>query len=543
MISVGCVVSAVTWLWLSMDTAIAPPTDSAHHLLNAILFARALSEGGPAALWRTMRAFYVGWPPANQVLFYGPMGALFGDSPATLRAISVVLVAPLLWGGYRLGLELTGDRRAATLAAVLTVTSIGIMGQLRQVSIDLPATVAVLLALWSMVRTLRRPSPRALLLVGAATGLCLFSRVQAAFFVTGPLLVLAVWLLRSADSGGARLRRVGWLTLSAATALLVSSPWWWGRLGQLWVISTAHLDPHRITPRGDPHVLAGLIYYGRALGGVAGWGTLAVALALIPALFRRPGPSRWSGALMLSSVLGGVLGCTMGVHREPRYLLPAVPPLVMLAVAGLWRARTRLRGPVGAGLLLAGVLPTLWLAAFPLDGRNPLCRHGLLEWAYVRRPLRVDTPAMGAQVYRAVLAAGMGQHQGRDVYVLLAQDARYNYLPRLAAHLLAHMPRALFGSTINLRIPNLPMHLRARQTRHMVVLAGRDDAMDLPVLWRLAPRPWRNRSPVVLYKVPRPHPLRALLRPIPLRRRPPKAARTYPKGAGVAAASRPGHRL
>ena len=40
-------------------------------------------------------------------------------------------------------------------------------------------------------------------------------------------------------------------------------------------------------------------------------------------------------SFLLPWILGGVLGCAAGVHREPRYLLPAMPALAVLAALGL----------------------------------------------------------------------------------------------------------------------------------------------------------------------------------------------------------------
>ena len=65
-LTAGCaLLCLLTILWVMGDTGIAPPTDSAHHLLTSILFSRGLDAGGLDGLWQTMRSFYVGWPPAS----------------------------------------------------------------------------------------------------------------------------------------------------------------------------------------------------------------------------------------------------------------------------------------------------------------------------------------------------------------------------------------------------------------------------------------------------------------------------------------------
>lgn len=516
----GTLLASITVLWVRGDNAIAPPTDSAHHLLNAIHYSRVLTEVGPRAYLETIRTTYVGWPPASYALLYGPLAALLGDSPPRLRSASVALIPLLLLLSYALGRRLLGPRHG-TLAALLTLFSLGIAGQLRQVSVDLPAAVAVLFALWALDRGDAFAGPRRAALVGLALGLCLLTRVQAAFFVAGPTLFLAGWALVTAR--GERPRRLAWIALAAAVALFVSAPWWWGRLHTLLFISSSHLDPSRIKPRGDPRFLPGLLYYLRALGGLAGWPLLLLCVGGLVARLqpspsrrrpRRGGPRPISGrdlALLLLCVGGGVLGCTAGVHREPRYLLPAVPVVVLLAVEALrLLPRARWRELVGVAALVLGVVPTLAVNLWPLQGRSPLVRAGLVEWAYVRGQRQMPTEALAAAAAARLLRFNGGDRTGEDTYIILAQDSRYNLLPRVAAYLSAHFPRLVFCSTVNRIQANLPWHQRLRRRRRLFVLAGLPQRLSLPEVWSSGPgkRPFHIRVPLRLYRVPSPHPLR-----------------------------------
>ena len=506
----GLLLGLVTFLWILADSTLAPPTDSAHHLFNAITFARTLHLGGVGEYWREARAFYVGWPPATYALLHGPLGWALGDQPHLVRAYSLALVPLLLWGTFRLGSSLTGDRRSGTLAALLVVFSLGVAGQLRQVSIDLPATASVLLAMVALFNSRGFTRARETLLFGAAVGLCLLTRVQAVFFLAGPVVVACAWCLVFAPSWKIRARCMGWLAAALGVALLISSPWWYGRVEALWYVSTAHLQSGgRIAPRGDPSFVAGLLHYTVALGKLGGWTMLMAALGALPLLCtRRSGghtrPALWQVAVLLAWIGGGVLGCSLGIHREPRYLLPAIPALALLAVAGLG-ALGRGRNLALALLALTVIGPTLIIAAFSVGKHHWLVKQGVFEWAYVRRP--GQSPWEGAA--RAA-AAAMVRHDGADPsgagsYLLFVQDAHVNFLPRMGSYLVPMFPELGFSSQMSPLLANCPWHRDMRRNRRVYLLSEVDTLLKLPLVWQAKKHVFRNRTPIRLYRVPPGH--------------------------------------
>lgn len=501
----GALLATLTGLWISLDTGIAPPTDSAHHLLTSQIFARALNTGGLGGMWETMRHFYVGWPPASYLLLYGPLGWLLGDQSQMMRCFSLALLPLLLWGTYRLSRLLGAGRALATLAAVIGIFSFGVSGQLRQVSIDLPATVAVLLTLVALARPDALISPRRAALLGAAVGLCLFTRVQSLFFLVGPLLVQTIFTLVEARSWRRRGERVLAWVLAGVVAVLACSPWWFGRLRSLWKISTDHLDPGRIAPRGDPEFWSGLWYYLGALGKLNGWPVLLAVACTLPLLLRGRRALRSPAVrILLTCIIGGLLGCAAGVHREPRYLLPAVPAMAALAAVGLAAlSRRRLRELAGAGLLLAVVAPTLTLAAFPLRHRHPLVNAGLLEWAYARDPVRVRAELAGLQAARVLQQVNGGDRTGANTYLLLQQHPKDQFMARLAIFLAPHMPDLLFSPLVNTGLINSPMHLSERGQRKLFVLAEGDYLLKQHFVWEIKRRTLGNTHPVRLYSVHR----------------------------------------
>jgi hypothetical protein len=515
----GAVVAAVTALWVSMDSGIGPPTDSAHHLALAQAYARALHLGGLEALWQTMRTTYVGWPPGAYLLIYGPLGWVLSDESHFMRLYGLVLVPLLLWGTYRIGADLA-SRRVGALAALLTIFSFGISGQLRQVSIDLPATTAVLLTMVALVRSRRLGRKNSLLLLGGACGVCLFTRVQSLFFLAGPLLLTAAAALWTAPGRRERARLLAGLGLALGVALAVSSPWWLGRLGLLWRVLTAHLDPTRIAPRGDPGFAAGLQHYLGATGKLNGWPVALAALATLPWLLarcRRPGGRMTEHLALLALVLGGILGASAGVHREPRYMLPAVPHVALLGALGLDALGRRLGELLAAGVLSLTVLPTLVMAATPVSAHSPLVRRGILEWGYVRKPLQTSIRAEARALTRAARATSVLGPHGGDAYLLLVQDKQVNHLPRLSSFVLPRFPDLAFGATLAEVMANTPWQRRARRRRRMFVLSEIDRRLKLPLVWKHDLRPGPGKRQIRLYRVPPGHRLHGPLGPRTLR--------------------------
>ncbi len=510
------VLALITGCWIFADTALAPPTDSAHHLFNAISFARTLRLGGIAELWSDARGFYVGWPPATYALLHGPLGWLLGDQTSMIRLGTLALAPLLLWGTFRLGTSLTGDRKSGTLAALLVVLCLGVAGQLRQVSIDLPATATVLLAMVALFHSRGFCRARGTLLFGAAVGLCLLTRVQAAFFLTGPVAVATAWCLVRAPSWRVRAQRLGWLSAALVVALLISSPWWFGRLDTLWYVSTSHLDgAGRIAPRGDPSFTAGLAHYCAALGKLGGWTMLAAALGTLPLLLlyrwrergrAGPTPSLRDVAVLLAWIVGGVVGCSLGIHREPRYLLPAIPALALLAVVGL-RALPRHRDLVAAALALTVIGPTLVFAAFPVGKHHWLTTRGVLEWAYVRHPGQPRWVRAAREAATALVRDNKQDRRGEQSYLLFVQDARINYVPRMGSYLVSMFPQMAFSSQMSPRLANSAWHRKLRRQRRVYLLSEVDTELDLPLIWMARRHAYMNRTPVRLYRVPPTHKL------------------------------------
>jgi len=498
----GLITAALTAAWVVQDTGICPPTDSEHHLFNAILYARTMHLGGLPALWELLRSTYVGWPPASYLLLYGPLAWAISDNAHMVRIYGVMLIPIILWCTYTLGVKF-GSRREGTLAALLTLVTFGISGQLRQVSIDLPATAAVLLVLVSMISTRHFQRTKATLLFGAAMGLCLFTRVQATFFLAGPVALWVVTALVRAGSLRSGLTVLVRLFLAMLVALAVSSPWWADHLTSLWHISTSHLDPTQVAARGNPSFWAGMGYYLLSLGRLCGWPLLAAGLALLQVMIRKPPP----GALLLAVwLIGGIIGCSMGVHREPRYLLPSVPAMALLVVLTLRQVEWRIYRLAGVLLLLLTAGPTLYFTAFGLPGRHALVSSGLVEWGYTRRAYDLKAKAATGTILEELRTAAMRDPTGRSIYLLFVQEKDVNYLPRLGSVMVTELPDMAYAYSFNINIVNNRWNVNQRKSRRAFMLTETRRVMDeLELLWEVKAGAFGNPTPLRLYRVPLDH--------------------------------------
>lgn len=467
----GALLMAVQVLWIAGDRGIGPPPDSEHHLLLSQLYARALQLEGASGLWDTLRHTPTLWPPLTY-LFHGGLAALVGLEHRTVRALAVLLVPLLLWGVYRLGRALGGGPLSATLAALLTVWSIGVVGQMRQVALDFGAITTVVWSLSALLSTRGFTRLGASLWFGASVGLCLLGRTQALFFLTGPALLVIGETLWRGPSWAERARKLGRMVAGLGPLALVSAPWWAGRLGTFWSHVRDHVDTEETPVWGDPTLWGGVKQYVLDLGRTSVWLPLVLALALLPLLLRR-GRAR-SAALLLAWVGGSVLFYASTVSRHPHYILPALPGLLLIVALGLGRLRLRLGAPLGALLLALVCGTTLAQSVYRDDGSSDLVwqlsQSGLGSYSYVRAP-HVTTPAMRLAARLHPILDPLLEGAGGKAYLLYVHDPRYCLLPRVVVHLMVRYPGLLYSDNWR-SFAVSPLHRRWRRRGPMLLLSA-----------------------------------------------------------------------
>ncbi len=312
------------------------------------------------------------------------------------------------------------DAKTALLGGLVLATSLGCVAVARLSLPDLPLAFFISLAIWgAFVALFDRPrSPRRwYLLGGAAAGL--------AFLTKGPLglvipaiVVLPPFVL---ERGWRRLRWAD-LALGVLVCLAVSVPWYAAMTlehgprylqgffvgDNLERFATATFNPPRSVFFYIPVVLAGMLPWSPFL-----------ALAVKPAWQawkhrRRPGRVE---VRILGWVLLPLLLFTASIGKQPRYILPMLPPLA-LGLAVLIRSAVTTLPP------LPGAQPRLFRLLASVTGML-VAVLGLLLFRV--RPLLLDAPdgrvAAGSLV---LLVAGLS-------VVLLSLSRRWRHVPALVA--------------------------------------------------------------------------------------------------------------
>lgn len=307
-----------------------------------------------------------GWPalldlspkvPPLASLVNGSVIALAGDSPDQASS------ALALWQGLLLVSVACWGRQLVSpgfglLAAALTSTTPALVSLRLDFTLDLPLAATSVLALWLLGRW-AAPEPRG----GrwgqaAAAALALAAAVLVKQSAVLVLLPPALWL---ALRGLGRAQR-RWQALAAlGLVLALVLPW----LQHNWITTiggTNRAVLESAAQEGDPapFSLASLLWYPRLwpgqLGLVNSFPAVAGALLALSSAWRRRGLLRLQPADQTNQAQGGwgwtwLVGCsvsgwlftTLSPNKDPRYITPVLPLLVLLLSWGWWQLGQALR--------------------------------------------------------------------------------------------------------------------------------------------------------------------------------------------------------
>ena len=334
------------------------------------------------------------------VLFYWLVGATYavagiGEAQARLWAALAGVGLALLTAaaGRRWRDEPTG-----LLAGAIVATSFGYFSIGRLSLPDLPLAFFITLTTYALlVATLDEPSRpmRWWLVAGAAAGCGFLTKGPVGLILPALAVAPAWWLER------ARLR-LPWtgLAAAAAVAIAVGLPWY----TQMWAVhGRAYLDSFFLgdnlerfaTSRfNDPRPF--WFYVPIVLGGMLPW-TPLVAAGVPPlrdhlAGRRRVTPLVWR---LLGWAGLPLLFFTLSIGKQPRYILPILPPLALLLAMAI-RARVRRHGDTRDPLLQ-------WPAAV-----IALMLAALAVLIFHARPLIVMVPPIFVLGAIAAIAAAAG---------------------------------------------------------------------------------------------------------------------------------------
>jgi len=301
-------------------------------------------------------------PDGSSAIFRGPLFLWYSpDDAATAwrmcgvgltNAVLVALLCALLYALFR---ELGWSPRAAASTTAAAAFALPLWVYSRDLFAEPLAGLVLVVFLLALERMVRAPRLRTAAVAGAGFGVSVVARTAHLALLPLALLV-AAHALATLDGGyrsGQRVRLAAALASGLAGALAVVGWWNWLRFGSLWNSGYGEELTKWTTP---PLVgLAGLLFSpGRGL--LPHFPLVLVACATTPAAWRisrRATLFAWGTLATLLAVYCRWHGWDGGWCWGPRFLVPAVPLLVLLCAPLFDAPRRPLRLLGGALLVLS----------------------------------------------------------------------------------------------------------------------------------------------------------------------------------------------
>jgi 4-amino-4-deoxy-L-arabinose transferase-like glycosyltransferase len=388
------------------------------------------------------------WLTAATFLVLGPteFAARFW---AAMAGLGLVAITALCAGRWR-------DDEVGLLAGAIAATAFGYFALARMALPDLPLAFCITLTVWaSFVATLERErSPRRwLLLAAAAAALGFLMKGPLALVV--PAMVVAPVLLIERRSFNLRLADVG---LASALFVLIAAPWYvamWMRHGTPYLESFFIGDNvERFATDRFNEPRPWWFYLPVVAGGLLPWTAFVLIWLgpLIQFVRRRRDVSSVDFRLLAWTILP-LAFFTLSVGKQPRYILPVLPPLAMLLAGSImertrdWRSLdgTRVRPRPNRAVVASATVAGVFL----------LVAAGVLFRA---RPLFLNvSPTIGAAVAIGIGAAGLG-------VIAISLTGAWRVAPgglaMAAAVAFAAIPYATFPPTGNSTVTQLADRVR-----------------------------------------------------------------------------------
>ncbi len=364
--------------WLTQDSRV-PDFDSGLHMSYAVSYHYDLAHGQFTAPWTD----YNSYPPLVHLL--GALSIfLAGAHPMAMVLSSNIVFVPLLaFGCYGTG-KLVAGPRAGLLAALLALGTPMFVSMMHAYDLDPPQAAMVAVTVWALLASRRFERVWVSALAGALCGLALLTKETSVVFIAGLLVVILV-------RGGWR----HWPGLVAFIFVLenVAGPWYMYHASQLVASFTSlgQLAPNSL--QAPPRFSTANIgwYFWNLINEqtLAIFGGLFVIGALI-ALWRCV-RQRISTTNLYPELLGGALvsylGMTYLTHKDPRYTLPALVYVAVLATSWI----VAISRPAVRRLLTGGVvvLAILYFAgmSFGIGGAVRLALPGAQNTIIYQRQL------------------------------------------------------------------------------------------------------------------------------------------------------------
>jgi 4-amino-4-deoxy-L-arabinose transferase-like glycosyltransferase len=341
-------IAGVNVWWRTLETR-PPHWDMARHLADSLIYMRWFSVTHP----RTFLEGYLYYPPFTYWItdaFYAVLG-----SEAMWVAIlsNVVWLAVLVFATYGIGRRLW-NARVGWLSVIFVVTAPMFVSTFKDYMVDAPLAAIAALSLYLLIRADGFANRRSSLAFGLACGCGLlvkwtFPLVLALPVVHASAIALAEARLRHRFD---RLVNVGG---AAAVTFAVAGTWYVHNFRQVINSLVYYSGPEGVT-RGNPPVAspASALWYL--------WNLINTQLYLLPFLFVVVGVAfcfrdhelARRNVYPILMAAGTYLTFTLLRHKDPRYTLPMVPALAIVATSWLEHVAARVRFWAAAALVAYG---------------------------------------------------------------------------------------------------------------------------------------------------------------------------------------------
>jgi len=322
---------AANLVWISRDTTLRS-FDMGPHIEYISNTTAVVAHEGAAGVWRVARGGEGPqiWPSAGYLPWIA-LSSVFGHSVAHLRAYTSLFLGLLLVAVFLCGRRLRSADTGLLAAALVSLYPM-VFAESRQVGVDLPGTAMTAAGFYLLLATEGWSRPWRCLALGAVCGAGVLVSPRIVFFLGAPVAAaLALALARPARCPRARVAIHA--ALAAVAAAAVTSPWWFGRVGQILGILREHSQAAMYRPPEGS-----ISFYAHMLP----WGfspyLLLVALLAAGLLLRyrgrlSPALRRWLPLLLWP--LGGAAALLfMDVHHL-RYTMMLAPAVALITAAGL----------------------------------------------------------------------------------------------------------------------------------------------------------------------------------------------------------------
>jgi len=282
------------------------------------------------------------------ILYYWFTAAAFAGTDVTEfmarfgSALSGIGLVLLTWNAAR---RLTGDERGAWIAGAIAATCYGYFAMARFALPDLPLALFITGTIWSAIRATDRAEPLPAswaAIAGLSAGLGFLTKGPLAVVIPAIVLVPIWWRERREAAGLRRpALRMSYVALAALLFVLSGLPWYvamWIKHGTPYLQSffvADNLERFATTRYND--VRAVWYYVPILLGGLMPWTAFLLVLPWRPLrdIWRRKRRLTDLEWRLLIWTAAPLLLFTVSIGKQPRYILPLLPPIAMMLGAGI----------------------------------------------------------------------------------------------------------------------------------------------------------------------------------------------------------------